>query len=177
MLEFAQWVQDTRLSVALRLAEWSIPVLQSIHIVMIGIVFVSIFIVALRVLGRTRTDQSLADVVARFKPWIWGALAVMLLTGTLLSIAEPIRQVTTVSFWLKMTLIVVGAAGLAVFQRKVRAAAAGGENALAAPSTAMKALAGGTIVLWLVIIFLGRAIGYDAEIFGTLSPSYGSLVR
>ena len=178
MLEFAEWVQTTRPSVALRLTEWSIPVLQSIHILMIGVVFVSIFVVALRVLGRTRTDQPLTDVVARFKPWIWGGLVVMLLTGALLAIAEPVRQVMTLSFWLKMALIVVGAAGIAVFQRKLRAAvAAHGAAVLDNPSARLKVLAGGMIVLWLVVIFLGRAIGYDAEIFGTLSASYGSVVR
>lgn len=180
MLEVAEWVQTTRPSVALRLTEWSIPVLQSIHILMIGIVFVSIFVVALRVLGRTRTDQPLAEVVARFKPWVYGALVVMLLTGTLLAIAEPIRQVTTVSFWLKMALIVVGVAGVAAFSRKVRRAAAAGANGgptLYTPSAGVKALAAGTIVLWLVIIFLGRAIGYDVEIFGELSPSSGSVER
>jgi light-regulated signal transduction histidine kinase (bacteriophytochrome) len=98
VLQFAEWLQATRLSLALRLAEWSIPVLQSIHILMIGIVFVSVLVVALRVLGRLRTDQPLADVVARFTPWLWGGLVIMLLTGALLAIAEPIRQVMTLSF-------------------------------------------------------------------------------
>jgi uncharacterized membrane protein SirB2 len=178
VLQFAEWLQATRLSLALRLAEWSIPVLQSIHILMIGIVFVSVLVVALRVLGRLRTDQPLADVVARFTPWLWGGLVIMLLTGALLAIAEPIRQVMTLSFWLKMALIVVGIAGAAVFQRSVRGTArvASGreQTPLAGPSGAQKALAGGTVVLWLAIIFLGRAIGYDVELWGELSPGYGA---
>ena len=172
MLEFAEWLQTTRPSVAIRLVDaWSIPVLQSIHILMIGVVFVSILVVALRVLGRMRMDEPLADVVARFAPWLWGGLAVMLLTGALLAIAEPVRQVMTLSFWLKMALLVVGIAAAAAFQRSVRVQSAAGAGVGAEePSGAQKALAGATIVLWLAIIFLGRAIGYDYEIWGDLSP-------
>jgi len=169
VLEFAEWLQTTRLSVGLRAVDaWSIPVLQSIHILMIGVVFVSVLVVALRVLGRMRTDQPLPDVVSRFAPWLWGGLTVMLLTGALRGIAEPVRQVTTLSFWLKMALIVVGVVVAAAFQRSVRAKTASG--AAVAPSGATKAFAGVTIVLWLAIIFLGRAIGYDYEIWGELSP-------
>jgi hypothetical protein len=171
VLEFAEWLSTTRLSVALQLTEWSIPVLQSIHILMIGIVFVSILVVAMRVLGRMRMDEPLADVVARFAPWQWGGLAVMLLTGALLLIAEPVRQVTTLSFWLKMALIVVGAVAAAIFNRSVRGSSSASE-AVAAPLGATKTLAGATIVLWLAIIFLGRAIGYDYEIWGDLSLAF-----
>lgn len=173
MREFAEWLAATRFSEAMRLTDWSVPLLQSIHILMIGIVFVSILVVAMRVLGRMRADEPLAEVVGRFSPWMWGALAIMLLTGLLLATIEPVRQVTTLSFWIKMSLIVVGAAGAAVFDRAVRAArATGNEQAFAAPSAGLKALAAGTVALWLAIIFFGRAIGYDVEIWGELSPSY-----
>ena len=35
------------------------PLVQAIHIVMIGIVFVSLLVICLRVLGRVRMDESL----------------------------------------------------------------------------------------------------------------------
>ena len=42
MFEFAEWLGATPLSVAIQSRLWLTPLLQSIHIVMIGIVFVSI---------------------------------------------------------------------------------------------------------------------------------------
>ena len=59
MLEFAEWLQATPLSVAIQSTLWVTPLLQTIHIVMIGIVFVSMLNVALRVLGQIRTDEPL----------------------------------------------------------------------------------------------------------------------
>jgi len=104
VLEFAEWLQTTPISVAIQSVEWIIPLLQSIHIVMIGVVFISILMVALRVLGHVRTDESFATVWARFAPWMWTGLVVMALTGLTLIVGEPIREFTALSFWLKMTL-------------------------------------------------------------------------
>ncbi len=83
---------------------WIIPLLQSIHIVTIGVVFVSSLMIALRVMGRMRADEPFAAVWARFAPWMWYGLMVMVVTGVLLVIGEPVREFTALSFWLKMTL-------------------------------------------------------------------------
>ena len=42
LLEFATWLQSTPFSVAIQSASWVVPTLQSLHILMIGVVFVSI---------------------------------------------------------------------------------------------------------------------------------------
>ena len=74
MFDFAEWLQATPLSVAIQSTLWLTPLLQTIHITMIGIVFVSMLNVALRVLGRIRADEPLAEVWRRFAPWFWSAL-------------------------------------------------------------------------------------------------------
>lgn len=168
MLEFAEWLQTTALSVSIQSAGWVIPLLQSIHILTIGIVFVSILIVALRALGRMRTDEPVDEVVRRFAPWIWTGLAVMAVTGLLLVIGEPVRQVTATSFWLKMGSLAVAITSAAIFGRSLRSAAADSARGLT-PSSSTKVAAIGTLVLWLAIIFLGRAIAYDVEVWGAWS--------
>ena len=60
VLAFAEWLQTTRLSVTIQSIDWIIPLLQSIHILMIGLVFVSILMIALRVLGRVHVDEAFA---------------------------------------------------------------------------------------------------------------------
>lgn len=173
MLDFAAWLQATSLSVTIQSAGWAIPTLQSIHILMIAVVFVSILMIALRVLGRARMDQAFADVWRRFAPWMWSGLVVMALTGLLLVIAEPIRQVTSLSFWLKMGLLAVGIGSAIAFGRAIRPAnlsAAGGPVF----SSATKSGAVATVALWLAIIFLGRAIAYDVEVWGSLSLALGN---
>jgi uncharacterized membrane protein SirB2 len=135
---------------------WIVPLVQSIHIVMIGIVFVSSLMVCLRVLGRAGTDQSFDEVQGRFMPWIRGALAVLLATGIVLIIGEPAREFGATSFWLKMLLVLVaGSLNLSLARAPASASARGRALAL--------------ILVWIAIVFLGRAIAYDVEIWQSLS--------
>ena len=174
MLAFAEWLQSTRLSITVQSVEWVIPLLQSIHIVMIGVVFVAVLVIVLRVLGRMRMDETFAEVWGRFAPWMWTGLAVMAVTGIILIIGEPVREVTALSFWLKMALIVVAISGTVAFGRSLRPAAQVPVHAGADFSTAAKSIAVATVFLWLAIIFLGRAIAYDAAVWGALSPAAGA---
>ena len=162
MHEFAEWLGSTPLSVAIQSRLWLTPTLQTIHITMIGIVFVSMLSVALRVLGQIRSDEPLAETWHRFAPWFWTALGVMAGTGLILTISEPVREVSALSFWIKMTLIVVGVLSALYFGRTVAAAA--GVGAVTYSSRARFA-AVATIVLWVAIMFLGRWIAYDVEIW------------
>jgi uncharacterized membrane protein SirB2 len=177
MLDFAEWLQATPVSVAIQSAGWAIPLLQSIHILMIGIVLVSVVMISLRIFERARTDQAFEDVWRRFAPWMWSGLVVMALTGLVLVIAEPIRQFTSLSFWLKMALLVIGISGTVAFGRKVgavaRRAAAPDEGRAPEFSSATRSAALAAVVLWLAIIFLGRAIAYDVEVWGPLSLAAG----
>lgn len=152
---FAAWLHDTPLSQTIQAVHWIVPLVQSIHIVMIGIVFVSSLMVCLRVLGRAGLDQTFDDVQRRFMPWMRGGLAVLLATGVILIIGEPAREFGATSFWLKMLLIIVAGVlnvGLA--------------RAPATPSARGRAVA--LILVWVAIIFLGRAIAYDVEIWQSL---------
>ena len=170
MYEFAQWLETTSISVTIKSVTWIVPMVQSVHIVTIGIVFVSIFMIALRVLGQARTDQAFDAVMSRFVPWIRNGLVVLAITGTILVVGEPIRELMSLSFWLKMTLLAVGVLSALAFTRSLRAAGAvaGREPQF---TTATRSAAVATVALWLAIIFLGRAIAYDVEVWGTLSLS------
>lgn len=155
---FAQWLQSTPLSIAIQSTTWLIPLLQSIHIVMIGVVFVSVLLLVLRVLGVARADELPAAVWARFAPWLRRGVTVLALTGLVLIISEPVREFTSVSFWLKMLLLAAGLASIAGLGASLRRNAA-----------ASRGLAVFTLLLWMAVIFLGRAIAYDVEVWGALS--------
>jgi uncharacterized membrane protein SirB2 len=166
--EFGGWLQSTPLSIAIQSHTWITPLLQAIHILMIGVVFVSMLMIALRVLGRVRMDESLAAVWGRFAPWLRVGLAVMTATGVILIIGEPVREFTSTSFWLKMALLATAVTSGVWFGRTVEPAAAADAPA-AEPSGNLKAAVIVTIAIWVAIIFLGRAIAYDLEVWGSLS--------
>ena len=169
MYSAAQWLESTRLSVGIQSAGWAIPLVQSIHILTIGIVFVSILMIVLRLMGWMRVDQPFGEVAGFFAPWIRRGLVVLTLTGLTLVIGEPIREIMSLSFWLKMGLLAIGVTSAVAFKRSLEPVVRGGvepEFSAKAKSAAMA-----TVVLWLAIIFLGRAIAYDVEVWGALSLS------
>jgi hypothetical protein len=87
----------------------------------------------------------------------------MLVTGIVLIIGEPVREASALSFWLKMGLILVGVLGLLALRR-----AASGFTGKAMPgSTRLAAVV--LLVAWVAIIYLGRSIAYDAEVWGSWS--------
>ena len=104
----------------------------------------------------------------RFAPWMWGGLVVMALTGSLLVIGEPIRELTTLSFWIKMALVVLAVLLTAFLGSQLKSAPHDAATPLRGPA---RPTAYVLVVLWIAIIFLGRAIAYDVEVWGSLSLS------
>jgi hypothetical protein len=164
---FAEWLHATSLSQTIQSVSWVVPLLQSIHILMIGIVFVSSLVIALRVLGRMRADEPFAAVWGRFAPWLWSAFALMVATGLLLIAGEPARQFGALSFWLKMGLVILAVIVTSALGLMLKGAPHDAATPLRGPA---RPAAVGLVVLWVAIIFLGRAIAYDAEVWGALSP-------
>jgi uncharacterized membrane protein SirB2 len=161
IVDFAHRLQSTHFSVSIQSTLWVMPLVQAIHIVMIGVVFVSLLVICLRVLGRVRVDESFDAVWARFAPWMWTGLLVMLATGLVMMAGEPVREATATSFWLKMGLILVAVAIVHALRRSV--AGNSGTQFAAGP----RAMSVAIIVILLAIVFLGRAIAYDVEVWGS----------
>jgi hypothetical protein len=164
------WIQATPPSLLLQKNEaWFMPVMQSIHIAGIGVVLACVLMMSLRVLGLASADRTVLQTQERFGPWLTGALWLMLATGLLIILCEP-RAIVTFSFWVKMTLVAVGAMVAWAFSRSVRIRGAEWDESLTQRRT-VKAMAIFALLIWVAIIFLGRFIAYD-QIWGRLSPSF-----
>ena len=94
---------------------------------------------------------AMADMAGRFAPWVWGAFATLLASGTVLIIGEPERELINWAFWIKVPLLVAAAALTAVFLSRL---AGGGERAAArGPALVL-------VLLWCLVIVFGRLIAY-----------------
>ena len=160
MLDFAHWLAQTRISLAIQTHFWVIPTVQSIHIVAIGIVMSSVLMMDLRVFGWAGTDQTVTQMTRRFAPWLWSALGMLLMTGVAMVVGEPVRELLSLSFWLKMSLIIVGAALAAGFQMTLGRHEHDWEESFVNRRTT-KCLAMATFLVWCSIVILGRLIAYD----------------
>jgi hypothetical protein len=167
---FADWLSATFPSVYIQTHEaWLLPVIQSLHITGIGIAVGSALMMTLRLLGWVGTDQTLLESQRRFGPWLTGALYLLLGSGALLIVAEPIRELITFSFWLKMACVAAMVLISAAFQASVRKHGQQWEQTLS-KRRSIRVAAVLTFVLWGCIIILGRLIAYD-HIWGHLSPA------
>ena len=170
MKQFAEWLSTTVLSVFIQNHNsWAIPTIQSIHIVGIALVLGSVFMIDLRILGWAGMDQSLRQTTSRFGPWLTGSLCLLLVTGVLMVIGEPVRELVTFSFWLKMSLVAIGTLIAILFRITLRKHEEQWEETLV-QSRAVKGLAIATFLIWTCIIILGRLIAYD-HIWGSWSPA------
>jgi hypothetical protein len=167
---FAEWLSTTSLSVFIQNHEsWVIPTLQSLHIIGIATAIGSALMLTLRVLGMMNTDQTLLQNQQRFSPWLTGAVCLLLVTGSLLVIGEPVRELVTFSFWLKMFFVAVMVATAIAFHRAVeRHDQRWADRFIGRASVKWAAVL--TFLIWGCIIILGRLIAYD-HIWGHLSPA------
>ena len=170
MKQFALWLSTTAPSVFIQEHNaWAIPAIQSVHIVGIAFVMGSVLMIDLRILGWAWVDQTPRQTVTRFGPWLTGSLWLLLATGILMVIGEPVRELITFSFWLKMALVAVGALVAVLFQRAARRHDPQWGDGLVSQRS-MKAFAVLTFLVWACIIVLGRLIAYD-YVWGAWSPA------
>ena len=169
MDRFAQWLTKTPLSHTFRIHEsWLIPGVQSIHIIGIAIIIGSVFMIVLRILGWAGTDQTLRQTTDRFGPWLVGGLCLQLITGIVMIIAEPVRELVNFSFWTKMVFVALGTILSGIFLLKHPKDEQHWEMLVNRRS--IKSLAILTFLIFLFIIVLGRLIAYD-HIWGSWSPA------
>jgi hypothetical protein len=156
---FCSWLGHTTLSQTIQTTGWIIPTVQSIHILSIALLIASALMIDLRLLGFVGLDQSLQRVSARFLPFIWWTLPVLLATGSILIIGEPVRSLQNPVFALKMCLLVGAIAVTGVYPLWLR-----NDPAFAAPGAVSRAAAWPiailSLLLWAGIIFAGRWIAY-----------------
>lgn len=167
MNQFALWLSQTSVSQVIQVNAWVIPTVQSIHIVAIGIVLSSVFMIDLRILGWAGRDQALSETTSRFFPWLSWALCVLLVTGVAMVIGEPVRELMAFSFWFKMCLVAIGTVVAVAFQRSVRRNAPQWESSFVKQRN-VKSLAILTLFVWASVVVLGRLIAYD-HVWGSWS--------
>ena len=157
----SDWLAATGLSIWLASQVWAVPMLQSVHILSIGLILASLAMLDLRLAGLIGRDQSLREMTLRFYPWIWGALGVLVTTGILQIMAEPARELLNWIFWTKMGLIVTAVLFTAPLRRLL-------EDCRFRDLTPRKRLLFRTcalvsLALWVLVVTCGRWIAYAGD--------------
>ncbi len=124
---------------------WLFPVIQTLHLLALATLGGAILLPGLRLMGAGMTAQSPAQVERAVRPWLWGALIALLITGVLMSLVIAPRLYARPAFLVKMIAM---AAGLILSLGVIRSLAAHDGRA----TLPAKGMAGAALALWLAAI-------------------------
>jgi len=152
MADLAQWLTGLPFSLAMRRIAWLFPLLQTVHILAIGMMLSSVIMVSLRLWGVSRT-QTIAARGHRYLPWIWTSLVVLTVTGVALAVGNP-RTLRDPALQVKLWMMVPAIAATLILAVAMRGEALWEKNARARGMAGLAATA--TLILWLGVTLAGR---------------------
>ncbi|OWU69281.1 hypothetical protein ATO2_09485 [Roseovarius sp. 22II1-1F6A] len=164
MYSLINWVIETLNATALSSFimgnAWFFPTLEMLHFFGLCLLFGSLLIVDLRVIGLApRVPLSRVEIFVRVT---LVGFAINIATGTLFVIGDSDRYLVNIAFWLKMGVIVLAGLNTAWFVRRIRPQIDAGLEG-AALSADARVVAGASLVFWTAVIILGRMIPYVEE--------------
>lgn len=128
------------------------PIVNALHIMSIGALLTSVWLMDLRVLGAFRSLPQ-AAFIALLRRTALGAFGGALVTGSLLFSVRAREYAGMPIFLAKMTLILLAGVNFLAFMRLVR----GGEEPAGGIVIILAVL---SLVLWTSVLFAGRFIGF-----------------
>jgi hypothetical protein len=152
-------------------AEWmrmsllSMPVVEAIHVMTAAVVFGTILIVDLRLLGFPSTSRPFTRIEHEILRYTWGAFIISVVTGILMFSANATTYYGNTAFRLKMLALLVAGVNMAVFELVIKRGVASWDKDVA-PARAARFAGAASIVIWTAVIFIARWIawtkGYSA---------------
>jgi len=145
-------LEATSLGDAIKNSLWLFPAIEAVHLLALAMLGGAVLMLDLRLLGLGLTGQPASTLERETRPWLIGALAVMVITGSLLGVSEALKLYDKRAFWVKM----IALACALVFTFAIK-----GPLARRDPGAVGKAAALVSLALWLTVAIAGRWIGFS----------------
>jgi hypothetical protein len=156
----------------------AMPFVEATHVLAIAVVFGTILIVDLRLLGYPNSDKSYKRLHHDLVRWTWAAFGIAVITGVLMFLPNATTYFRNTAFLYKMIAMALAGVNMAIFELSTSRTAASWDGAASMPLKAR--VAGGlSIFFWLCVIVFGRWIGftkgYDFDIPDDVEFDFGFL--
>lgn len=153
-----QWLETSALAVALQTGTWGYPIVASIHILALAVLFGSVLMFDLRLLGYSR-QLLVTDLARHLLPWTYLSFAIALLSGGILFSVEATQIAANPAFRLKLLLMTLAGINVIWFYQGSYRSVQLWNRATPAPIPArLNAVL--SIGLWAGVIICGRLIAY-----------------
>jgi hypothetical protein len=164
-----QALQNCSLAAAIRgelppieVTNWLFPTIETLHVLCIAVVFGSIFMVDVRLLGMADRDSAVSRLSREILPYTWTAFACAAVTGVLLFVSKADKYFYNLQVELKFLFMFLAGANMLIFHRGVYRHVLEWDGA-AVPPTGARIAGALSIALWVAVIFMGRWIGFTTN--------------
>ena len=165
VFRFCEWLAATSGSIALHESRYMYLIVLSVHVLTLCLFVGTAAMMDLRLLGLTMQSVRVSEVITRLLPWTSAGFLLMILSGSLLFYAAPLLRYQNIFFRAKMAALLLAGLNVWVFHNTSYRKVAEWDLDPVPPLSAR--VAGGLgLVLWAVLITLGRMIPYQVYWFG-----------
>jgi hypothetical protein len=156
------WAENSDLAELIRTDDVLFPLIETIHVIMLCLVFGTILITDLRLIGVASTNRPADKVMLPILPVTWIGFLVAAITGVLMFISNATHYLANSFFVIKISLILLAGVNMAVFHFVT------GKNILSwrnqpQPPVVIRLTGGASLALWVGIIACGRWIGFTMQ--------------
>jgi hypothetical protein len=153
--EFMHWVETTPIAIFVSQSTYGFSALDMFHIAAICVVFGTIAILDLRLVGIAFTDFSVTDLSRQLLPWTWTAFAIALVTGALMFTGQAAKYAANFAFLTKIALMAIAGLNVLVFHFITYRGVAKWDSGVPVPLAA-KFAGALSIAIWVAVAAYGR---------------------
>jgi len=152
-------IQSSGLAVGIKNSLYIFPFLEAVHVIALALVFGTIMVVDLRILGIASTRRPYSRVSADMLRLTWAAFALAALTGALMFTTNARVYYENTFFRIKFALMALAGLNMLVFQLTSGRGHPDWDESPNAPPQA-RAAAILSLLLWVLVIGMGRTVGF-----------------
>jgi uncharacterized protein DUF6644 len=160
LLNFFRRMGDSSWSTGLHESRYAYDLIESVHVWALCLFFGLAVMFDLRLLGWTMRSIPVSEVARRLLPWTAVGFVVMVISGTLLFSAIPLRSYQNIFFRAKMIMLVLAGVNVWIFHSGVYRRVTTWELD-GIPPKAARVAGALSLVLWICIVLSGRMIAYN----------------
>lgn len=159
-----QQLHDFPLSAAIRENNAAFPSIESLHVLAITLVFGTISVVDLRLIGYPAHRRGARRLITDLLPFTWGAFVLAVVSGGLMFTSNAVAYAHNAQFQWKMLTILAAGGNMAFFHLTAYQRIIYWDDALP-PPLAAKVAGSTSLALWVLAIFFGRWVGFTLSAF------------
>ena len=159
-----QGLENSALGQYIAASSWAFPTIETVHVISIVTVVGTIAVMDLRLIGAASKQCAVTEMSRDTLTWTWGAFVLAMLSGGLLFISKATTYMVNPFFLWKMVLILLAGINMAIFHVFTWRTVKSWDSDCEVPR-AGKIAGGLSLGLWVVVVFIARAIGFTLDKF------------